>query len=112
VLVGARHDVNFTASSSLFLAVAITAAAAMFAAIGALASQVTPTRVRATGLAAAAFGLAFTLRVLGDSATAPVGCSALSVHLANASTRTTIRSPDGLASHGIASASSSSQFEE
>jgi ABC-2 type transport system permease protein len=70
VLIGARHDVNFSTSGSLFMAAAITAAAAMFAAIGALASQVMPTRVRATGLAAAAFGLAFTLRALGDSATA------------------------------------------
>ena len=41
----------------------------MFAAIGALASQIMPTRSRASALAATVFGVAFMLRALGDSAT-------------------------------------------
>jgi ABC-2 type transport system permease protein len=47
---------------------AVVAGAAEFAAVGALASQVMPTRARAAGLAAGAFGVAFMLRAAGDSA--------------------------------------------
>jgi len=67
-LVGARHNVGIGPGPSLFFAAAVVAGAAMFAAIGALAGQVMATRARASGLAAAVFGLAFMLRALGDSA--------------------------------------------
>ena len=67
-LVGARPSVAIGPGRSMFFAAAAVAGAAMFAAIGALAGEVMPTRSRATGLAAAAFGVAFMLRALGDSA--------------------------------------------
>jgi len=67
-LVGARHNVGIGLGASLFFAIAVVAGAAMFIAIGALASEVMPTRSRATGLAAGVFGVAFMLRALGDSA--------------------------------------------
>ncbi|HTS95333.1 MAG TPA: hypothetical protein VMI33_01820 [Streptosporangiaceae bacterium] len=67
-LVGARPSVAISAGLSLFFALAVVAGAAMFAAVGALASQLMATRARATGLAAAVFGVAFMLRALGDSA--------------------------------------------
>ena len=55
-------------SRGLFLAAALVAAAAEFLAVGAMASEVMPTRGRAASLAAAFFGAAFMLRALGDSA--------------------------------------------
>ena len=66
-VVGARPDVAVGVGTSLFFAIAVVAGAALFASIGALASQVMPTRSRATGLAAGAFGVAFMLRALGDA---------------------------------------------
>ncbi|HUK73693.1 MAG TPA: hypothetical protein VLW50_33945 [Streptosporangiaceae bacterium] len=65
---GTRHNIGISPGRSLFFAVAVVAGAAEFVAIGALASEVMPTRARAAGLAAAVFGLAFMLRALGDSA--------------------------------------------
>jgi polyether ionophore transport system permease protein len=67
-MVGARHNVGISPGRSLFFAVAVVAGAAMFAAVGAVASEVMATRARASGLAAAVFGVAFMLRALGDSA--------------------------------------------
>jgi len=67
-LVGARHNVGIGVGQSLFFAAAVVAGAALFVAIGALASEVMPTRARATGLAAGVFGVAFMVRALGDSA--------------------------------------------
>ena len=64
---GTRHNVAISPGPGLLLALAITAGAAMFAAIGALASEVMPTRSRAAGLAGAIFGAAFMLRALGDA---------------------------------------------
>ena len=68
VIVGARVDVGIGAGPAMFLAVAAVAGAAIFASVGTLASQVMPTRTRATGLAAGLFGVAFMLRALGDAA--------------------------------------------
>jgi ABC-2 type transport system permease protein len=67
VLVGARPDVGFSVGRSLLFAVAVTSGAAMFAAVGAVASEVMPTRARAAGVSAAVFGAAFMLRALGDA---------------------------------------------
>jgi ABC-2 type transport system permease protein len=67
-LVGARHGVGIGPGRSLLFAAAVVAGAAMFAAIGAVASEAMPTRSGATGLTAAVFGVAFVLRALGDSA--------------------------------------------
>jgi len=66
-LVGARPNVGISAGQSLLFAVAVVAGAAMFAAIGAVASEVMPTRARAAGFSAAIFGAAFMLRALGDA---------------------------------------------
>jgi ABC-2 type transport system permease protein len=66
-LVGTRPNVGITPGQSLFLALAVVAGAAMFAAVGALASEVMPTRARAAGVSGAVFGGAFMLRALGDA---------------------------------------------
>src|SRR5439155_9556985 len=55
-------------TAGLFLALALVAPAALFLAVGALASQLAPTRRQASQLAAATFGVAFLLRVVGNSA--------------------------------------------
>ena len=65
---GTRHNVAISPGPGLLLALAITAGAAMFAAVGAVASEVMPTRSRAAGLSGAIFGAAFMLRALGDAA--------------------------------------------
>ena len=66
-LVGARHDVGISPGRSLFFALVVVASAAMFAAIGAVASEIMPTRSRAAGVSAMVFGAAFMLRALGDA---------------------------------------------
>ena len=67
VLVGTRHNVAISPGQGMFFALAIVAGAAMFAAVGAVASEVMPTRSRAAGAAGAVFGAAFMLRALGDA---------------------------------------------
>jgi ABC-2 type transport system permease protein len=69
VIAGSRANVGFPVSASLFYATAATAGAAIFLAIGALASQLTPTRRQANGLAAAVFGVAFLIRMVADGVT-------------------------------------------
>lgn len=66
-LVGARHNVGISPGRSLFFALAVVAGAAVFAAIGAVASELMPTRSRAAGASAVVFGAAFMLRALGDA---------------------------------------------
>lgn len=68
VAVATRADVAFTASHIALFGIATIAGPAQFLAIGALASQLAATRGRAVGLASAAFGVAFMVRALGDSA--------------------------------------------
>jgi len=67
VLAGSRPTVRFSVSASLFYATAATASAAMFLAIGALTSQLAPTRRQANGLAAAAYAVSFLVRVVAGS---------------------------------------------
>lgn len=67
VVAGSRPGVRFSVSASLFYATAGTASAAMFLAIGALTSQLGRTRRQANALAAAAFGVAYLLRMVADS---------------------------------------------
>jgi ABC-2 type transport system permease protein len=69
VAAGSRSNVRFSASASLFYATAATATAGMFLAIGALTSQLSPTRRQANGLGAAAFGVSFLIRMVADSGT-------------------------------------------
>jgi ABC-2 type transport system permease protein len=65
---GRLPALHFGAGEALLFGVAVVAPAAEFLAIGALASQVMPTRSRAAALAAGAFGAAFLLRAAGDAA--------------------------------------------
>jgi ABC-2 type transport system permease protein len=69
-LVGVRRNVAIGLGQSLFFALAVVAGAAMFAAIGAVASELMPTRAWAAGVAGTVFGAAFMLRALGDAASA------------------------------------------
>lgn len=64
---GSSSDVGFSVPASLFYATAATASAAMFLALGALASQLSPTRHQANGLAAAVFAVAFVIRMVADA---------------------------------------------
>lgn len=64
---GRVPEARFPVAASLFLALALVAPALIFLAVGALASQVAPTRRQASQLAAAVFGVAFLLRVVGNS---------------------------------------------
>lgn len=68
---GTRPNVGFPVSASLFYATAATASAAMFLAIGTLASQLAPSRRQANGLAAIAFAVFYLIRMVADSGTAP-----------------------------------------
>ncbi len=65
--VGSRSSVNFSMSASLFYALAASASAAMFVAIGALAGQLAATRRQANAMAAAVFGASFLIRMVADS---------------------------------------------
>jgi ABC-2 type transport system permease protein len=67
-LVGVRRNIAIGLGQSLFFALAVVAGAGMFAAIGAVASEVMATRARAAGVAGTVFGAAFMLRALGDAA--------------------------------------------
>ena len=64
--VGSLHNVGFNSASALYLALATTLGAVTFAAVGAFASQLMPTRARAATLSTALFGLFFLLRAGGD----------------------------------------------
>ncbi len=64
--VGTEQSVGYSAGAALYFACAATASAVMFTAVGALASQIMPTRARAAGLATVVFGVSFLLRAAGD----------------------------------------------
>lgn len=67
IAIGHVHTVNFSPQAALFLAVACISAAAEFLAVGALVSQLMPTRSRAASMAAAIFGACFMLKAVGDA---------------------------------------------
>lgn len=67
IAVGHYHTVNFGAQAALFFALSAVSGAAMFVTVGALASQLMPTRSRAAGLSAVIFGLSFLLRAMADT---------------------------------------------
>jgi len=66
IATGKIHNVDFGVSASLFFALAAVSGAAMFLAMGAVASQLMPTRARAAGICAAIFGISFLIRAAGD----------------------------------------------
>jgi ABC-2 type transport system permease protein len=67
-LSGYSPGVHVGVGAALLFALAVVAPAAEFVAIGAVASQVMPTKARAAALAAGAFGVSFLLRAAGDAA--------------------------------------------
>jgi ABC-2 type transport system permease protein len=72
--VGLDPSVNIAAGPALYFALAMAAAAVMFLAVGALASQLAPTRRQAAAYAAAFLGLCYAVRMIAD---AGVGLHAL-----------------------------------
>ena len=69
VVVGHSSKVDISPAGALFLAVAVVAAAAVFLALGALTSQLAPTRRRASAYASAVLGASYALRMVADSGT-------------------------------------------
>ena len=69
VVVGRSSKVNIGAGGALFLALAAVSGAAMFLAVGALASQLAATRRQAAGYAGAVLGVSYALRMVADSGT-------------------------------------------
>ncbi len=69
VAVGQRSTVHIGAGASLYLTLALVATGAIFLAVGALASQLAPTRRQAAAYGAAALGLSYVLRMIADSGT-------------------------------------------
>jgi ABC-2 type transport system permease protein len=69
VIAGSSATVGFSVSSSLFYATAATLSAAIFLALGSLATQLAPTRRQANGLGAAAFAVFYLIRMVADSGT-------------------------------------------
>jgi ABC-2 type transport system permease protein len=67
ILIGQVHSVGFGMQSALFFALAAVTPAIEFMAIGALASQLMPTRSRAAGLSAAIFGVFYLVRATADT---------------------------------------------
>ncbi len=67
ISVGRVTTVDYSARAALFFALAAASGAAMFIAIGGLASQLLPTRALAARAAAAVFGLSFLLRATADT---------------------------------------------
>ena len=70
IAVGSLHTVHFGVSAALFFGLAVVSGATMFMSIGALTSQLMPTRSRAASLAALIFGVSFLLRAMADTSTA------------------------------------------
>lgn len=67
IAVGRSQSARFTVTGSLFLALTVVAAAAMFAAVGAVCSQLAGTRRRAAAIAAAIFAVAYLTRLVAYS---------------------------------------------
>jgi ABC-2 type transport system permease protein len=67
IVIGKDHAVGFSVTAGLFFALAATAGAAMFMAIGAFVSQLMPTRSRAAGVSTAMLGIFFLIRAAGSA---------------------------------------------
>lgn len=70
VVVGRSSKVQLAAPRALFLALALVAPAVLFLAVGALLSQLAPTRRRAATYGGALIGVSFALRLIADASTA------------------------------------------
>jgi ABC-2 type transport system permease protein len=69
VVVGRAASIQISVPQALYLALALVCSAAVFAMVGALASQVAATRRQATTYASAVLGVAYVLRMVADSGT-------------------------------------------
>ena len=67
IVTGRSPSAGFGLGQCLYFSVTLVAAAAMFLAIGALASQLASTRRRAAAMAGVVFGLAYALRMVADT---------------------------------------------
>ena len=67
IITGRSSSVGFSLGQCLNFSLALVAGAAMFLAIGALASQLASTRRRAAAMAGVVFGVAYALRMVADS---------------------------------------------
>jgi len=67
ITTGRSPSAGFSLGQCLYFAVTLVAAAAMFLAIGALASQLAGTRRRAAAMAGIVFGLAYAVRMIADT---------------------------------------------
>ena len=67
VVVGLASSAKIGAGASLYFAIALVASAAMFLAVGAVTSQLAPTRRRAASFAAVALGLSYGVRFVADA---------------------------------------------
>jgi len=67
LLVGLRATIGFSTSASMFFALAMVSSASIFLGVGALASQVAPTRRSAASLSMVVLGLSYALRMIADS---------------------------------------------
>src|SRR5579863_9900220 len=69
VVVGRDSKVHIAAGSMVYFALCLVSSGAMFAAVGALASEIAPTRRRAAGYAGTALAVSYALRMVADSGT-------------------------------------------
>jgi len=69
IVIGRSSNVDIAAGPALYFAVALLASAVMFLAVGALASQLAPTRRQAAAYAAAVLGASYAARMVADSGT-------------------------------------------
>lgn len=68
--IGSLHDIGIGAQSAAYLALCVCMGTLLFMAVGALTSQLMPTRSRAASLAAVLFGIFFVVRGTGDASSA------------------------------------------
>jgi ABC-2 type transport system permease protein len=66
-VVGLSAKVNVDPGQAMFLALALVSPAVMFLAVGALTSQLAPTRRAAAGYGAVVLGISYGLRMIGDA---------------------------------------------
>jgi ABC-2 type transport system permease protein len=65
--VGQSHQVGFSFGAAAYLALCFVCAPAMFVGIGALTSQIAPTRRQAAAIAAVVLGASYAIRMVADS---------------------------------------------
>jgi ABC-2 type transport system permease protein len=66
ILIGRAHGLGFHTGAALLFALTLVMGIAVFMMVGALASQILPTRARASGVSAAIFGVCFLTRAIAD----------------------------------------------